>query len=219
MSDSARLAGRLPLSAADATGYPSPSHPGLAYCPNLKARAATMKRWLIGITILVAMGVGSVGWCLRGDLKARYYAHKLFSVSDAETTAWVEQAAAWGDAVPDRLLDCLTSADAIVCSRTGAALVQLKAPATIGAIGRTVRPSQSTGAAGCPRLRGRLPSDHSAGTPKRRPQGTPPRRRTRDAKRIGAIGYARSVADRPGRGSAPGRNSRGRPVAESRRGR
>ena len=82
-----------------------------------------MKRRLAGVTVLLLLGLAAAGWLGRDHLKTRYYTHKLLAATDA--AGWVEQAGAWGDAVPERLLDCLATDDATACARSGAALARL----------------------------------------------------------------------------------------------
>ncbi len=90
-----------------------------------------MKRWLVG-AMLVAAGLGVAGWFCRAELKARYYVHKLITADDGDPGGWIEQAGAWGDRVPDRLLDCLTAADSNTCRRAVAALARLDRLAIAG---------------------------------------------------------------------------------------
>jgi hypothetical protein len=89
----------------------------------------TMKRWLaVGAVLLV----GVAGWIWRGDLQARYYSYKLIHAADGDADAWVDQAGAWGDRVPDRMIDCLTANEPTACSRAGAALMKFDPAAMVG---------------------------------------------------------------------------------------
>jgi hypothetical protein len=83
-----------------------------------------MKSRLVGLTLLMVVGCGVGGWLFRDNLKARYYAHQLLAVPDADLTAWVDQAPAWGEGVPDRLIECLAHDDPTTCARAGAALAR-----------------------------------------------------------------------------------------------
>lgn len=74
--------------------------------------------------VLVALGVA--GWIWRTELKARYYTHRLMTAVGGDADAWIAQAGGWGEAVPERLLDCLAASDAAACERAGAALMQLE---------------------------------------------------------------------------------------------
>jgi hypothetical protein len=93
-----------------------------------------MKRWFVVFSLVIA-GIGAAGWVCRNDLKARYYAHKLLTVADADVAAWVDQAGAWGDGVPERLVVCLTADDAGGCARVGAALARLQNPTITARLG------------------------------------------------------------------------------------
>ena len=90
-----------------------------------------MKRWLVGSVFLVAV-IAVAGWIFRAELRARYYAHKLLAADDNDKGAWIEQAGAWGDRVPDRLLVALSENDPEACSRAASALERLKKPAIGG---------------------------------------------------------------------------------------
>src|ERR1700676_2025874 len=88
-----------------------------------------MKRWLARLTMVILLSAGATGWVCRDGLKARYYVYKLLTATDAEAAGWVDRAGAWGDGLPDRLLDCLATDDAAACGRAGAALARLQTAA------------------------------------------------------------------------------------------
>jgi len=74
---------------------------------------------LLSALVVLAGGLAAAGWLGRDGLRANLYVWRLLGAGD---DALVEQAPAWGDGVPPRLLERLGRDDATACARAGAAL-------------------------------------------------------------------------------------------------
>lgn len=81
-----------------------------------------MRRSLLLGMALMLVGAAAVAWVYRDQLKGRYYAYRLIHASESDVGMWAEQCGEWGDAVPEKLLDCLLNDDEAACLRAGIAL-------------------------------------------------------------------------------------------------
>jgi hypothetical protein len=82
-------------------------------------------KWVLAALTVVVLAVTGVGWFGRAGLRARYYSYQLWNAADGDEATWVEQAARWGDGVPARLVAGLERDDAVICTRSAAALTHL----------------------------------------------------------------------------------------------